>query len=454
MCKQYKKKVKIIPEIIAQTLAMGRICALIILATLVVNEKAQAQTSPIDTSITTREEIQLDDNLADQSGTQFREPVKILISQVSTNSDMLTYDSETWVKHLYYYSITRLGFADIPYNYLVDREGHIYEGRSGGVGAVPELASPEGAVLIGYLSNGEDVPLKAKEAMSSLIENLSRQFAIGEDQVIPVELGYIGTRIKGPQEEIEGAGENIASDNKSVDGSEDGQQQQVQLAKFNYKGLQENSVFAQEIGNFVRDLEYSDSKTGLKFSGSITNVTVPELIQAGEVFDVSVFLKNEDNYPWYTDRDFINLTTVSGDSSDYFIDGVWDSFSNPTHIEQRIIKPGEVAKVDFQMQAGFLPNDKATESFKFIYGGGVEIQGTEFDVEFSIDRGDLRLIEITETGVGWIRVRSCASRSCDELDRLDVGEVVAVLEESDGWFKIRYQGGQEGWIVGSYYREY
>ena len=59
---------------------------------------------------------------------------------------------------------------------------------------------------------------------------------------------------------------------------------------------------------------------------------------------------------------------------------------------------------------------------------------------------------ITETGTGWLRVRSEPNTSVDnEVAKVDVGEQFTYIESNDtGWYKIEYSEGEEGWISGRY----
>lgn len=59
-------------------------------------------------------------------------------------------------------------------------------------------------------------------------------------------------------------------------------------------------------------------------------------------------------------------------------------------------------------------------------------------------------VTILDTGTGWLRVRSTPSSSGTELARVDVGETYPYLESSNGWYKIEYESGEEGWISGQY----
>lgn len=57
---------------------------------------------------------------------------------------------------------------------------------------------------------------------------------------------------------------------------------------------------------------------------------------------------------------------------------------------------------------------------------------------------------ITETGLGWLRVRSSASLNSTELGRATVGEMYAVLEEGSGWVKIQLDDATQGWVSADY----
>ena len=102
-------------------------------------------------TVNTSSDQNFDISLSDQTNTIYKTPSIIYISQITTDSSSLEANPSLWVKTLYYYSITRLHFADIPYNYLVDSNGQIYEGRSGEERKNPELKNQEGRVLIEYL---------------------------------------------------------------------------------------------------------------------------------------------------------------------------------------------------------------------------------------------------------------------------------------------------------------
>lgn len=61
-------------------------------------------------------------------------------------------------------------------------------------------------------------------------------------------------------------------------------------------------------------------------------------------------------------------------------------------------------------------------------------------------------VEILETGTGWLRVRSAPNGNADnEVARVDVGDTFPfVVDNEEGWFKIEYEAGSEGWIAARY----
>ena len=59
-------------------------------------------------------------------------------------------------------------------------------------------------------------------------------------------------------------------------------------------------------------------------------------------------------------------------------------------------------------------------------------------------------VKILDTPTGWLRVRIEPSTSATEAAKVNPGETFPLLEEQAGWYKIRYQGINEGWISGQY----
>lgn len=67
---------------------------------------------------------------------------------------------------------------------------------------------------------------------------------------------------------------------------------------------------------------------------------------------------------------------------------------------------------------------------------------------------DKPYVRIKDTPTGWLKVRSePSSAKGDEtvLTKVDVGEMFPYLnEEKNGWYKIEYEEGEEGWVSGVY----
>jgi len=60
-------------------------------------------------------------------------------------------------------------------------------------------------------------------------------------------------------------------------------------------------------------------------------------------------------------------------------------------------------------------------------------------------------IRVKETPTGWLRVREESSTESTELAKINTGEMYSYLnEEENGWYKIEYEEGEEGWISGVY----
>lgn len=84
---------------------------------------------------------------------EYFQPKKIVIHHtVTANGDP---DPVATIKSIYYYHAVSLGWGDIGYNYLIDQQGRIYEGRAGGngVSGAHALGWNDGSIGISVLGN-------------------------------------------------------------------------------------------------------------------------------------------------------------------------------------------------------------------------------------------------------------------------------------------------------------
>ena len=59
-------------------------------------------------------------------------------------------------------------------------------------------------------------------------------------------------------------------------------------------------------------------------------------------------------------------------------------------------------------------------------------------------------IEITETEVGFLRVRAEPNVNSEEVGRVNPGDIFKIIEEASGWIKINYEPNKEGWVSKTY----
>jgi len=59
-------------------------------------------------------------------------------------------------------------------------------------------------------------------------------------------------------------------------------------------------------------------------------------------------------------------------------------------------------------------------------------------------------VKILDTPTGWLRVREKPTTAATEAAKINPGDTYPFLDEENGWYKIEYEDGEEGWISGKY----
>lgn len=366
-------------------------------------------------TINTISDQKFDTTISDQTQTKYITPTTIYISQITTTSSELQRNPSLWVKALYYYSITRLHFADIPYNYLVDSNGIIYEGRSGGIGANPELKDAQGSILIGYLSNDSVLSNRASSSIYNLVDSLASTWGISNISVTKLNI----------------------------------EQQEGQLTKL--VPVELTGEFKQSIVDvFAGWKGYASEK--LTYKAKVEEVTYNKEATIGTKLHVTVKIKNLNDFSWLTDKNPIYISTKDSNESNYAVNGVWDSTTKPSHISNAVIKPGETATLEFDMSAQVAPGE-VSEKFVIQKFDKQPFADTEFEVKFNIVKGDKTLVQVSSAEYGFANIRECQWYSCKIIDTVDNGVVYILISEENGWMQIQYNENTVGWVFSRYMKK-
>jgi len=267
-----------------------------------------------------------DTTLSEQTEDIYTHPSQIYITQVVTDSADLQRDPAKWVKALYYYSITRLHLSDLPYTYLLDEGGIIYQGAEGGVGTNPQLKEVQGAVIIGYLSKNPSLTNRASESLLNMVDEISSDWGISNLSTVKLNISQEEAQLSAITVE-----ESTGDFSKSVES-----------ALENWEGYEEENQ------EYVVEIE---------------EINYPEEIEIGERLNVKLKIKNKNDFIWFTDKDPIYISVQGGEESEFAINQEWDSFSKPASISDTSILPGESVEMEFDMAARVFLGEVETNLF-------------------------------------------------------------------------------------------
>ncbi|MGI6423241.1 MAG: hypothetical protein ACOX0X_01295 [Candidatus Dojkabacteria bacterium] len=366
--------------------------------------------------VVNRQDLKLDDALAEQQ-VLYSQPMKIYISQVHVGNEELKNNSKGLIRAIYYYSITRLKLNDIPYNYLIDGGGNVYEVSKGGVGANPGLQGGENIVLIGLLSDGSSLTPRVSTSLEELVETLSYRYGIVKGSWDFVDLKIVS---KESQRSYMVAQKSLSSLRTEIDGA-------------------------------LSSVKWSDAEH-LEYKASIESVEYPEEIEIGKQLPVKVKVMNENDFPWFLDKKYVYISTENGKESPYAINSVWQSFSKPAYIEGKYLAPGDSIEVNFLMAAKNRPGEYG-EKFVFTKDVGSLFEGSKFEVKFKIVAGSHKLVEVVSPEYGFVNIRDCRWYSCKKVEVANDGDVFITTKKEEGWYEIVYKEGSLGWVYQKYIKE-
>ena len=368
----------------------------------------------------TRDTLKFDYTLRGNLTYEHPKPVeKIVIVPITTHDALLQSNVKQWVDLLYYYSITRYKLPDIPFNYIIDPNGQLYDFTTIGLSGAKdyyyvETKNGEAVIVIGVLVTNNEVSEDAGKELSKLISKLSYRWGITKEFCYPASMSYEATKT-------------------------------LSKLKFSKKT---QSKLDKEIQQYIDQATFSDAMH-IDYNLKIADITYPKKLKGGALGKVSFKIQNLSEYPFFINKEYLYVSSASKGHSVFAVNGVWDSFTKPTHLEKTLIKSGSALPVEFQIRAPFIPGDYS-EVFYLVWENGEKIAGSEFTVKIKVEKSDEKLVKIKKTETGYLNVRSCPRVTCKKVGEVASGSILKLLKRKDNWYQIQYQEDKSGWVYGKY----
>lgn len=371
-------------------------------------------------NIISKSEVAIDTGLIEQAD-NYVPPQYILVTPVFLEADT-NISSEEWYKGMFYYfSSDRFLFKDIPVHYVVDKSGTIYQGISGGVEReiVVEGADAAPVVIVYLAERGDrDFSLSSQTAIRNIMQQLTNQndFELNELRLQALHLDI-----------------NEQERRASLEVDE----------LFGTWQVSFDLISAEVIGNYE-----PKPKT---YRIEIVEYRGPQgVVAVGDEVIVNLELKNiGDNTIFPGSEGELLFTREDGEDSQYWINEKWVSKTQIAILdEDDILRPGDEKQFQLSLRAPF-EEGAYSEEFIITTGGELVLPNTNVVVEMEIERGDLRVLRITDTETGVLNVRTVPGLGGEVITGAVPGEKYIWTDQQGDWYKIRI-GEEEGWVSGRY----
>lgn len=327
-----------------------------------------------------------------------------------------------WYRGLHYFltaSENHPGFTDIPFHYVVTKEGRIFTGNIGGEERKISISGiGDKQVVVGYLANINDREFdpRSEQSLGSLLVNVASRHRISLAKISVTAIRYV---------------RNDAS-------------QTVSLEK------------ADTFGGWSRSLDaiVSANKNNYKpqsksYTVEVLGLELPkEEVAPGEIVTGKITIANRGEFGIYAGSDSEMLATHKNGQSKFYTPGEWASTSQfflaP---EDDVLLPQEERVYDFSFRVPLFWG-KQEEKYHIRNLLGKDIAGSDFKIGLNIKRPSGTIVEVKPNSAGFIIARQSPFVESAEVRRLTTGTRYKQIDTtSNGWAQVDLEGGQTGWVA-------
>lgn len=375
-------------------------------------------------NILSRIDWNADETLVGNYEDEYATPDCIYIVPIRTSSKEVRLDTEYWMKGLYYFFTTKTQFQDIPFNYIVGWDGKAFEGKIEKRDLIAPVENTN-AIVIGYLSNFEDSELTdaAINEIKSLALRIANEYGINPSNVKDAEW--------------------------SIKPTDD-----LQKSFLSISNISESS-FHTEIASIQEYVQEGYAPKEIKLSAEVIDVTVPEEMEIGEEYEITIKVKNTSDTNWYNDSKYEIVARSEKEASNFSINNIWLSTRSVALMNEdaEVVKVGEESELTFNVSTPFVATSPYTENFKLTTLAGTVLEDSEFEITVNLSTAGSTIVEVTSTPTGFLNIRENPSIGGTLLIQASPGDKFVFLEEQSGWYKILLKDGTEGWATKQYLRK-
>lgn len=376
---------------------------------------------PVSAVVLSLQQMQIDGTIAQEDSAYITQSRIVIVPIFAPTADFPVRDQD-WFKGLYYFMIgnaQRPGFTDIPFHYVVSREGNTFKGNSGGEErkiTVKDLG--EDFVVIGYLAgkgdNGFDP--RASEPLAELLLDVANRNSINPDKIVVSAARYV----------------------------RDDANKTISLERQDIFGLWENSL-----KSTVEKIRPRYSPTPRTYSAEIVSVDLPtEAVNPGDEVAGKIVIRNTGSFGHYDNSASQLLGTKTSGNSNYYLDGAWGSRSQFELLssEGDLLPNGEIT-YDFRLKVPLVFGEYS-EGYILRTASGVDVAGASFELKLNINRPNGTIVEIKPNAAGFAISYTQPSASAGEARRLSSGERFLHKTATDnGWVELDLGNGESGWVA-------
>jgi hypothetical protein len=374
-------------------------------------------------TIINHNELSLDESLI-REDKNYNLPTRILITPIILPDNSLDATESDWFRGIYYYTIHKLGFSDIPFHYIVSSSGKIYEGNKGGdERKVLVQGIGDDIVVIGYLvsDSTSQFSTQSEKTLVELLTNVANKNAISPDNILISGIKFVKDR----------------------------EQNTVYLASTDLFGLWNSSL--ESIREQVRPSYAPQTKD---YQVEITSVTMPtEEVEPNAEITGTIGLKNIGGNGIYGDTNAsIILTSQKTGTSSFFLNNEWLTTTQVEVItEGEVLLPSSEDVYQFQLKVPLFVGTYA-ENFDLYLKDGRKLNSQSIEIKVNIKRSDKQIVEVFTNDSEYVNIRSAPSRDAEVVRHGVPGERFFLVSQDleGGWLEIDLGDGRNGWIANWY----